>query len=163
ATALAQAPAQGAGGVRRLSVDDAVRLALQQNVGIQIARLNPQIQDISVAKARAGWIPNLTSSLTNVSQNQPPTSALSGGQTKVTDSSFATAFGVAQTLKTGGSYALTWNSARQTSTNLFTNFDPLLSSNINFNVTQPLLQNFKIDNLRAALETSRKDREAADI
>src|SRR4029079_10026473 len=49
ATALAQAPAQGAGGVRRLSVDDAVRLALEQNLGIQIDRLNPQIQDISVA------------------------------------------------------------------------------------------------------------------
>ena len=32
-----------------------------------------------------------------------------------------------------------------------------------FNITQPLLQNYKIDNLRATLEASRKDREAADI
>jgi outer membrane protein len=164
AAAWAQTSAQDATGtVRRLSIDDAVKLALEQNLGIQIDRLNPQIQDISVAQARTGWIPNLTSSLTNNSQNQPPTSALSGGQTKVVDSQFATAIGLAQTLKTGANYSLTWNSARQTSTNLFTNFEPLLSSNVAFSITQPLLQNYKIDNLRATLETTRKDREAADI
>ena len=163
-SAFAQTPAQSdAGVVRRLSVDDAVKLALEQNLGIQIDRLNPQIQDISVAQARTGWIPNLTSSLTNNSQNSPPTSALSGGQTKVVDGQFATAIGLAQTLKTGANYSLSWNSARQTSTNLFTNFEPLLSSNVAFSITQPLLQNYKIDNLRATLETTRKDREAADI
>jgi outer membrane protein len=163
-SAWAQTPARDAAGtVRRLSIDDAVKLALEQNLGIQIDRLNPQIQDIAVAQARTGWIPNLTSSLTNNSQNQPPTSALSGGQTKVVDSQFATAIGLAQTLKTGANYSLSWNSARATSTNLFTNFEPLLSSNVAFSITQPLLQNFKIDNLRATLETTRKDREAADI
>src|SRR6476469_4997628 len=160
----AQTSAQGASGVvRRLSVDDAVKLALEQNLGIQIDRLNPQIEDIAVAQARTGWIPNLTSSLTNNSQNQPPTSALSGSTTKVVDSQFATAIGLTQTLKTGANYSLAWNSARATSTNLFTNFEPLLSSNVQFNITQPLLQNYKIDNLRATLEASRKDREAADI
>jgi outer membrane protein TolC len=151
------------GTVRRLSVDEAVKLSLEQNLGIQIDRLNPQIQDLSVAQARTGWIPNLTSSLLNTSQNQPSTSALSGGQTKITDSQFSTQVGLAQTLKTGANYTFLWNSARATSTNLFTNFDPLLSSNVAFNITQPLLRNYKIDNLRQTLETSRKDREAADV
>ena len=163
-SALAQSQAQEPTGVvRRLSVDDAVKLALEQNLGIQIDRLNPQIQDVAVAQARTGWIPNLTSSLTNNSQNQPPTSALSGGQTKIVNGQFATAIGLAQTLKTGANYSFGWNSARQTSTNIFTNFDPLLSSNVAFSITQPLLQNFKVDNLRATLQATRKDREAADI
>lgn len=165
-SAPAQTPAgqsQPAGVVRRLSIDDAVKLALEQNLGIQIDRLNPQIQDLSVAQAQTGWIPNLSSSLTNNSQNQPSTSALSGGQTKTTDSQLSTQIGVTQTLKTGANYTFLWNSARQTSTNLFTNFDPLLSSNVSFNITQPLVRNYKIDNLRQTLETTRKDREAADI
>src|SRR6476619_2122659 len=158
--AWAQTSAQSSSGVvRRLSVDDAVKLALEQNLGIQIDRLNPQIQDVAVAQARTGWIPNLTSSLTNNSQNSPSTSALSGGQTKITNGQFATAIGLAQTLKTGANYSLSWNSARQTSSNIFTNFDPLLSSNVAFSITQPLLQNFKIDNLRATLQATRKDRE----
>ena len=160
---LAQTTPAASSTVRRLSIDDAVRLALEQNLGIQIDRLNPQIQDIAVAQARTGWIPNLTSTITNSTQNQPPLSALSGGQVKVTDSQFTTELGLSQTLKTGTNYSFLWNNARQTSSNLFTNFDPLLSSNIAFNITQPLLQNFKIDNIRATLETSRKDREAADI
>ena len=32
---------------RRLSVDEAVRLALEQNLGIRIERLNPEIQDLA--------------------------------------------------------------------------------------------------------------------
>jgi outer membrane protein len=164
ASLTAQTTSQGAAGpVRRLSIDDAVKLSLEQNLGIQIERLNPQIQDLAVAQARTGWIPNLSSSLLNTSQNQPPTSALSGGQTKITDSQFSTQVGVAQTLKTGANYTFSWSSARQTSTNLFTNFDPLLSSNVYFNITQPLLRNYKIDALRQTLETSMKDREAADV
>ena len=158
-----RASAQSPASVRRLSMDEAVKLALEQNLGIQIDRITPQIQDIAVAQARTGWIPNLTSTLTNASQNQPSTSALSGGQRKITDNTFATQIGVAQTLKTGATYTFNWNSARATSTNLFTNFDPLLSSNVSFNITQPLLRNYKIDNLRQTLETTRKDREAADV
>ena len=57
-SALAQSQAQEPTGVvRRLSVDDAVKLALEQNLGIQIDRLTPQIQDVAVAQARTGWIP----------------------------------------------------------------------------------------------------------
>jgi outer membrane protein TolC len=149
--------------VRRLSVDDAVSLALEQNLGIQIDRLTPQIRDVSVAQAKTGWTPNFTSSLLNTKQNQPSTSALSGGQTKTTDSQFSTALGFAQTLKTGTSYSFNWNTGRLASTNLFTNFDPLLSSNVALNVTQPLLKNYRIDTLRQTLETSMKDREAADV
>jgi outer membrane protein len=154
---------QPPGLVRRLSVNDAVTLALEQNLGIQIDRLTPQIRDISVAQAKTGWIPTVTSSLLKNSQNLPSTSALSGGQTKTSDSQFSTALGVAQTLKTGTSYSFNWNSARATSSNLFSNFEPLLSSNVAFSVTQPLLRNYKIDNLRQALEASVKDREAADV
>ena len=48
---------------------------------------------------------------------------------------------MSQILPTGASYSLAWNSAGSTSTNVFTNYNPLLSSNVSFNVTQPLLRN----------------------
>ena len=38
---------------RRLSVDDAVKLALEQNLGIRIERLNPEISDVAIAQSRA--------------------------------------------------------------------------------------------------------------
>ena len=160
ATAFAQAPS---GPVRRLSVDEAVKLAIDQNLGIQIDRLNPQIQDISVAQARSYWVPNATTGLTNVSQNTPSTSALSGGQTKITDGRFTTQFGVNQILPSGANYSVGWNSYRATSTNAFTSFDPLLNSNLSLSFTQPLLRNRQVDSYRQQLESTRKDRDAADV
>ena len=38
--------------VMRLTADDAVRLAAENNLGIQIDRFNPQIRDLSVAQAQ---------------------------------------------------------------------------------------------------------------
>jgi outer membrane protein TolC len=149
--------------VRRLSLDDAVELALGQNLSIRVDRVTPQIQDLAIAQARSGWVPNVTSTLTGNSQNSPATSALSGGQSKITDSQFSTQIGVSQTLRTGTTYSAIWNGGRSTSSNIFTNFDPLLSSNVAVSVTQPLLRNYKIDTLRQELEVTRKDREAADI
>jgi outer membrane protein len=160
---LATPPQAAAEAVRRLSVDDAVKLALEQNLGIQIERLNPQIQDVAVAQARSFWAPQFTSSFFNNSTNTPATSALSGGQTKITDSRLSTAVGLTQVLPTGASYSFGWNSARASSTNTFTSFDPLLQSNVSLNVTQPLMRDFKIDNIRQQLELSKKSRESADV
>ena len=156
--------AQGqTGGVRKLTVDEAVKLAVEQNLGIQIERVNPQIQDVAVAQARSYWVPTFSSTLQNNSQNSPSTSFLSGGQAKTTDTKFSTQFGVSQILSTGANYSLAWNSGRSTSTNQFTNFDPLLSSNLAFNISQPLWRNRTIDSYRQQLLTTRKDRDAADV
>ena len=163
AAAVSPAGAQTPEPVRRLSVDEAVSLALEQNLGIAIERLNPQIQDVTVAQARSYWMPTLSSTLQNNSQNLPSTSILSGGATKITNANFTTQFGVSQLLPTGASYSATWNGGRSTTTNIFTNFEPQLSSNFAFNVTQPLLRNRTIDSYRQQLEVSRKDRQAADV
>jgi outer membrane protein len=149
--------------VRRLSSDDAVKLALEQNLGIQIARVNPQIQDVSVAQARSFWEPNLTSSLQRVSQTQAATSSLAGGATSVDQGTFASSVGMNQVLPWGGQYAATWNSSRVTTTNLFSNFSPQLGSNLNLNYTQPLLRNFKTDQIRWQVGLSRKTREMSDV
>jgi outer membrane protein TolC len=164
AAGAAPVAAQGqAPNVRRLSVDDAVKLALEQNLGIAIERLNPQIEDVAIAQARSYWVPTFSSTLQNNSQNTPSSSFLSGGQQKIADSRFSTQVGVSQILPTGANYSFAWNSARSTSTNLFTNFDPLLSSNVAFSLSQPLLRNRTIDSYRQQLQTTRKDREAADV
>ena len=50
ATPTARVPGRR-GPARSLSIDEAVQLALQQNLGIQIERLNPQLQDYTIAQA----------------------------------------------------------------------------------------------------------------
>jgi outer membrane protein TolC len=165
-----QVPAQGvptsaqpAGSVRRISEAEAVQLALEQNLGIQIERINPRIQDMAVAQARSLWVPTVSSTLSDNSTNNQAISAFSGGRTRITDSRFTTLFGVSQLLPTGTNYSVSWNNWRATSTNIFNSYDPQLSSTLSLNVTQPLLRNFKIDTARQQLELSRKDRDASDL
>jgi outer membrane protein TolC len=161
-TAVQAATAQPAG-VVRLSSDDAVKLALEQNLGIQIARVNPQIQDTAVAQARSFWAPNLNSTFQRNTQTQPSTSTLSGGLSGIDQATFSSQLGVNQFLPWGGNYTVNWNSSRFTTTNLFSNFSPQLGSNVNLNYTQPLLRNFKTDQIREQVALSKKSREMSDV
>jgi outer membrane protein len=161
ADAAAQQPQAAAG--RPLSMDDAVKMALEQNLGIRIQRIDPQIQDTGVALARSSWMPNLATSVSRQSQTQASTSSLSGGATSVQNGTFATGVTLSQSLPTGATYSAAWNSSRFTTTNLFSSFSPQLSSNLNLQFTQPLLRNFQIDSIRQQVALSKKVRDLSDI
>jgi outer membrane protein TolC len=161
--ALIQAPAASAAGpVRRLSMDDAVRLALEQNLGIKIQRIDPQIQDVGVAQARSFWAPSLSTTFSRNAQTQPATSVLSGGATSVENGIFSSGVDVAQLLPWGGRYTADFGGSRYTTTNLFSNFSPQLQSAITLNYTQPLLRNFTIDQVRQQVQLSGKIRDYSD-
>ena len=147
--------------VRRLTVNEAVQAALENNLGVQVARIDPLIQDLSVAQARGAWAPTFSTTLQTTSTDTPANSFLSGGAT-TKDDRFDTSLGLDQILPWGGSYSLGWDSQRSTTTNLFSNFSPQLRSSLAFSYRQPLLRGFSIDNSRQQLLVSRKNREIAD-
>jgi outer membrane protein len=149
--------------VRRLAIDEAVKLALEQNLGIQIQRFDPQIQDVGIAQARSFWSPRLNTAFSRQSQANPATTSLAGGLTSIDNGTLASTVGVTQILPTGAVYEANWSNARFTSTNLFTNFTPQLSSNLNLQITQPLLRNFRMDEIRQQVANSKKVRELSDI
>jgi outer membrane protein len=165
AEAQAQAQtAQPSGAVRHLSIDDAVKLALEQNLGIRIQRIDPQVQDVGVWQARSFWSPQLSSSVFRSSNNAPTTSVLSGTGTAITTGQFTTGATLAEQLPWGGgNYSVNWNNARITTTDPSNLFNPRLSSNINLNFTQPLVRNRSIDQIRQQVRNSVKTRELSDI
>jgi outer membrane protein len=148
---------------RRLTADEAVRLAAENNLGIQVARYDPQIEDLSVAQARAGWTPTFNSTLQQNSTKSPPNSLLSGAQLSLVNDQFSTNTNVQQVLPWGGNYSFGWDSARSTSNNIFANFNPQVRSSLALNYTQPLLRGFGIDSIRQQLLVSQKNREIADV
>ena len=150
--------------IRRLSAKEAVDLALEQNLSIQVERLNPLIDDLSVAEARSAWTPNFTSGLSGFSRDTPANSFLSGGKERVSDDEFGVNVGVSQLLPWGGaSYSASWDNLRSKTTNTFSSFNPVLRTNFNLNFVQPLLRNFKIDSSRYQLLISSKNREVSDV
>ena len=163
AAAAAAAPAEAQGPVRRLSIEEAVALALEQNINLQVERIDPQVSDLSVSVATSGWTPVFFSNITNRSQSNPTTDIF-GGAASITNDNLTSQAGVQQTLPWGGgNYAVSFNTGRQTTNNIFSTFNPQLSSSLGLSVTQPLLRNFKIDATRQQVLVSRKNREISDV
>jgi outer membrane protein TolC len=157
-------PAAQAPQIRRLTVDDAVRLALENNLGIQVARITPAVEDLSVAAARGAWAPTFNTTLQSASTESPSNSFLSGAQGEsISDARFLTNVGVQQALPWGGRYTVGWDSARSTTTNLFSNFSPQLRSSLALSYAQPLLRGFSIDTARQQMLVSQKNREISDV
>jgi outer membrane protein len=162
-TKPAAPPAAQQGTVRRLSIDDAVVTALEQNLDLQVQRINPQLRDADIAFFKTNYVPTFTTSLNVVDQTQPPSSLLSGNTSQLTTGRSTFDFGVAQqTPWYGGSYQFLFNNGRTTTNNIFTSFDPQLTSNISASYSQPLLRNFKIDGTRQQLLVSQKNREISE-
>jgi outer membrane protein len=160
-----QQAAQAAGTpvVKKLSVDDAVQMALEQNLSLQVQRVNPRIQDLTIASVRTAWTPNVTSSFSNGSADSPSGNIFSGTGITQTSDSLAWSFGANQLLPTGGNYQVSWGSSRAKTNSLFDNINPRLNSSLSASFTQPLLRNFRIDNTRQQLQISRKNREISDV
>src|SRR5204863_7558846 len=76
--AAQSASQQSAGPTRRLSMDDAVRSALEQNLGIRIQRIDPQIQDVGVMQARPFWSTQLSTAFAGQTLTQQAQDAFPG-------------------------------------------------------------------------------------
>jgi HAE1 family hydrophobic/amphiphilic exporter-1 len=166
--ARSAAPLAAASGepVRSLTIDEAVRLALDNNLGIQIARFNPQLQDLSVALARSAWVPSFATLVEGAGTTAPNSGFLSGattGQNKTTTGRVLSNVGLVQQTPWGGSYSIGWDSTRSTTSNVFSSFSPQLQSSLSIDIRQPLLRDFTIDNLRREVILSEKDRDISDF
>jgi outer membrane protein len=157
----AQAPA--AGPVRQLSMEAAISLALQNNLGLRVERLNPELQDLAIAQARTVWTPNLTGSLSTSSRTSPISGFFSGATDKLTRENLGTNVGANQVLPWGANYAVGWDTSRAKSNSVYDSPNPSLLSNLTFSFTQPLLRNLKVDSARNQLIVSKMTREVSDI
>src|SRR5687767_2412554 len=155
--------AQAGTTVQRMSIDDAVAMALEQNLDLQVQRINPQLRDLDIAGFKANYTPNFTTTMNLVDQTQPPSSLLAGNESQLTSGRSTFDVGVNQlTPWYGGSYNVQWGNGRTTTNNIYTSFDPQLTADFSASYTQPLLRNFKIDGVRQQLLVSQKNREIAD-
>ncbi len=144
-------PGAPSGSLRELRLEEAVAIALEKNLDIQVARLEPQSVDFLIAGFRNIYRPSVVSTVGLRDQYQLPTSSLNGG-TKVNNGTTTYNFGLAQNVnKYGGSYTLNWSNSRVETSNTFSTFNPSFTTNLVATYSQPLLRGFRIDNTRQQL------------
>jgi outer membrane protein TolC len=172
ARAQAQPPAQGQAQAQagapeqatlQLTLDEAVKRALDNNNDIAVARYNPELSEQSVLSYKGYYDPYLFSNLSHSSTDTQGTSAFSGGTTVNTKRDLWN-FGAAVPIApTGGTFQLAFNNNRQDTNNVFSTFNPVYNSSFNLSLTQPLLRNLKIDSGRNQLRIAKKNRELSDV
>ena len=157
----ATAPSKPATETLRLSVDEAVAMALDRNVDLATARLDPRIGDTQIAAAAGAFRPTFNTSLARNNQLQPPASLLvpTAARTDATTSSV----GLTQKLPWfGTTYSLAWTAARTDSNNPLNSYNPILQSGLVLGISQPLIRDLSVDSARQQLATSRLERDVAD-
>jgi len=154
-------PSANAPATIRLTVDEAVKMALDHNIDLTAERLDPQISDTRVAAAAGVFKPSFNTGVNRNNQLQPPSSFLVPTATRndvVTSSA-----GVSQRLPWfGTSYSVAWNAVHTDSNSFLQSYNPLLQSGLSISFSQPLVRDLLIDPARQQLATSRIDRDIAD-
>lgn len=148
---------------RKLSIDDAVQLALENNLNLKVVRLNPLLQDLEIANARSSWIPRFTNDWSYRDNQQPSESVFESTGDVTTSQALTGNFGFEQLLPWGTQYSVGFNNFRNKSNSPFSEVNPSTSVDLQLSFVQPLLRGFRIDAARQSLIVSRMGREISDI
>ena len=150
-----------------LTVDDAIRLALDHNLDIAVQRLNPQTFDYAIGALQAVYQPTLTSRVANNSVLNPPTNTLQGvptGQSGITQTAATFNGGLLQNLRWGGgSLNVSANNSRNTTNSTTSTLNPFFSTSYSAQYAQPLLRGFRIDATRQQLVVTKLNQDVSEI
>jgi outer membrane protein len=153
--------------VVQLTLDDAVKLALERNLTIAVQRLNPEAFDPAIAALRANYWPTLTSLVSAGSVENPATSSIVGvpaGANGVTAGTTTYNAGLVQNAPWGGgTLNVSLNNIRTTSTSTTVLFNPTYNPTYTAQYTQPLLRGFSIDPNRQQILITKLNRDITDI
>jgi outer membrane protein len=152
--------------VVRLSLDDAVKAALDKNLDIAVQRLNPEINDIAYSSIASVYHPSLTSTIGPQSSAILPTSQtlLSADNSVPNTQTMTVNGGVAQNVPWGGgAFSASLSNFRRSTTINNSLYNPLYQSTWNFAYVQPLLRNFRIDSTRQQLQVTKINRDISDL
>ncbi len=155
-------PTAAPSGLRELTLDSAVAIALEKNLDIAVAKLEPESVDYQIATFRNSYKPVLLSTFGQRDQFQLNTSQLNGGE-KVNNGTTTYNLGLNKSLsRFGGQVALNFNNARLNTSNSFATFNPSFTTSVNAQVQQPLIRGFKIDTTRQQLLVSLINRDISE-
>ncbi|MHC4975852.1 MAG: TolC family protein [Planctomycetota bacterium] len=120
-----------------LSIEQARALALENNLDLRVALINPTIAQTSVSEEEAAFEAVLSADLRQTETDQPTSVSTVGSQ--IENTRFTS--GVTIPTRTGGSVNVNFLSARTETNNPFSTLNPAADADVGVSITQPLLRN----------------------
>jgi outer membrane protein len=150
-----------------LTLDEAVKRALDQNLDIAVEKINQLTYDVTLASLRSVYSPTLNSLVSTQTSKSASNSTISGASTTgATISSSAVQFNGSlqqQVPWHGGSFSANLNNTRQTTNSLNALFNPSYVPLWSANYTQPLMRNWTIDSNRQQILVTKINQEISDL
>src|SRR6185437_13806916 len=145
-----------------LSLNDAIKRALENNNDIEVARDDVRFAETQLRALEGIFDPIFAITPTYDRRISPQASSLGGGSvTSTTTYSFSPSV-QKQFGRGGGSYFLQFQNAHTDTSNSFSLLNPVYSSNLSLQFTQPLLRDRSIDNNRRQIRIQRKRLDQSD-
>ena len=156
--ARAEQPRVGVGAAqRKMTLRQAIELALGQNLDIEIEKTNRETAAQAVKGAHGFLDTTLHWSPSILSAKIPTSSILMGADGILAEHVHTENFSVRQMLPwNGAGLGVDFENSRQSTTNPFDSLNPYFNTKLTISFTQPLLRNRAIDPYRAELKIRRK-------
>ncbi|HEY2931046.1 MAG TPA: TolC family protein [Acidobacteriota bacterium] len=151
--------ARKSGAVLELSLKDAIKMALTNNLEIAIQDFNENINEKRYIGIKGFYDPKLSLEGGWVKSTNPTGSVLTAGlgQSTFSRKNFFWDTSILQNLPWGAAYSVVWNSSRTRTNSQFSTINPQYNSNFTLNFTQPLLRGFERTQTRRLLELTNLD------
>ncbi len=159
------AKAETSGKGFRLTLRDAVKMALENNLTIAISDYESENYFQRMRGDQGVYDPALVSSVTlnsNVTPNTSPyNQSLQGSN--LTRGNLLYSFGLQQVIPTGGNWSLSWDTTRGTTNSNSSFFSPSYNAGFTFRFTQPLMKNFRTNSAARQIKLTKLDANTNDI
>jgi HAE1 family hydrophobic/amphiphilic exporter-1 len=146
-----------------MSLEQAVQIALENNLDLKVARMTPQLQDYALQSLQANFRPTVSGTINQTHSATPNTDANQIVSTLINNQQNYTTTYQQNLGFWGASYNANFTSGRTANNNPSQTRNPNLSATTRVQYTQPLLANFRIDANRNALRVQQVTRQTADI
>ncbi|MGA2723723.1 MAG: TolC family protein [Bryobacteraceae bacterium] len=131
-------------GKLELSLKQFLELAMANNTDIQLQLISVEIPRNNILAAFGVWDPKALASFSTTRSTTVPTNATTAENAASLTKSLTQPYALqySQTIPEGLSYTASFSGAKSSQTNSYNNYNPALTANMRFSVTQPLIQNF---------------------
>jgi outer membrane protein TolC len=146
----------------KLSLKDAIALALEHNINLEVSRLGLAGSEQGFL-ATTGVFDFLFNADGGVNYAEAPaTNELQGAELSVERGRMLNLY-LSKTIPTGGSFSIGWTNTRSSTNSTFYFLNPAYNSGLTFSLSQSLLRGFGTDVNRAQIEVARRNRDISQV
>ena len=144
----------------KLTLEDCILRTIQNNLGVSVQKLNPEISAAALTKSKEKFYPTMQFGYTRRSNVNPSYSGLEAVESYETDYNDVNGQ-ISQFIPFGGTLNVTLDTYKSSTTQNYQTWNPRYYSTLRFDFNQPLLQNFGLDISKKEIIIARKGLESS--